>query len=106
MEHIYDAYTREINGKTFYFVKKYSVFPDVKDCPPVLENMGMHTNFHKACGFARIQDETAIGSLMSQVHIVPQSARVIHLPKVKSITHSLLKNTHDAILKLKLASFS
>lgn len=106
MENIYNAYTREINGKTFYFVKKFSMFPELNDCPPILENMGMHTNFYKACRFAQIDDDMVIRSLMNQVHIVPHSAKVIHLQKVRSITHSLLKNTQHAILKLKLASFN
>ncbi len=106
MENIYNAYTKEINGRTFYFVKKFTVYPEIKDCPPVLERMGMHSNFYKACHLAQIPDDKAIRYLMNELHIVPESARVIHLPKVKSMTHSLLKNTHHAILKLRLASIN
>jgi hypothetical protein len=106
MENIYNAYTKEINGKTFYFVKKFTAFPEIKDCPPVLEQMGMHTNFYKACDLAQITDKNAINQLMNDLHIVTESARVIHLQKVKSITHSLVKNTQHAILKLRFASIN
>ena len=95
-----------INGKTFYFIKKFTAFPEIDDCPPILEKMGMHTNFHKACSLALVDNDKAISQLMSDLHIVPETARVIHMQKVKSVTHSLLKNTQHAILKLKLASFN
>ena len=106
MENIYNAYTKEINGKTFYFVKSFISYPEIKDCPPVLEKMGMHTDFYKACHFAKIHDDSIINQLMNELRIVPETARVIHMPKVKSVTHSILRNTQHAILKLKLASFN
>ncbi len=106
MENIYKAYTKEINGKTFYFVKKFSAFPEYKNCPTVLDTMGMHTNFYKACNIAHVNDDIAISKLTNELHIIPDTARVIHLPKIKSITHSLLKNTQHAILKFKLASIN
>ena len=106
MENIYNAYTKEINGKTFYFVKKFSVYHEIKDCAPVLEKMGMHMNFHKACYLAQINDDNIVSHLMSELHIVNESGKVIHLQKVKSMTHSILKNTQNAILKLRLASIN
>jgi hypothetical protein len=106
MENIYNAYTKEINGKTFYFVKKFSTFPEYPNFPNVLESMGMHTDFHKACKLAKVDDEIAIHNLMSELHIIPDSARVIHLHRVKAMTHSLIKNTQHAILKLRLASIN
>ena len=106
MENIYKAYTKVINGKTIYFVKKFSVFPEIKDCPPVLEKMGMHSNFHKACYLAHIRDGDIVNKLINTLQITPEPGRVIHLKKVKSMTHSILKNTQHAILKLKLASIN
>jgi len=106
MENIYKAYTKEINGKTFYFVKKLSAFPEYENCPTVLDGMGMNTNFYKACNIAHVYDDLAVNKLMNELHIIPESARVIHLPKIKSITHSFLKNTQHAILKFRLASIN
>ena len=106
MENIYKAYTKEINGKTFYFVKKFSIFPEYENFPSVLDAMGMHTNFFKACNIAKIDDEGIINKLISELHIIPESGRVIHMQRVKAITHSLIKNTHHAILKLGLASIN
>ena len=106
MENIYKAYTKEINGKTFYFVKKFSSFPEYENSPKVLDAMGMHTNFYKACNIAQIDDDMAVSKLMNDLHIIPDSARVIHMHGVKAMTHSLIKNTHQAILKLRLASLN
>jgi hypothetical protein len=106
MENIYNAYTKEINGKTFYFVKKFSIFPEYPNSPKVLDSMGMHTDFCKACKLAKIDDEMIVNNLMGELHIIPESARVIHLHRVKAMTHSLIKNTQHAILKLRLASIN
>jgi hypothetical protein len=106
MENIYKAYTKEINGKTFYFVKKFSVFPEYENSPKVLDAMGMHTNFYKACNIAKIDDDIVVRNLMNELHIIPDSARVIHMHGVKAMTHSLIKNTQQAILKLRLASLN
>lgn len=106
MESIYRAYTKEINGTKFYFVKRYSTFPEYEDFPEVLDTMGMHTDFYKACDIAKIYDEIVIAGLMKELHIIPESARIIHMNGVKAMTHSLIKNTHQAILKLRLASIN
>ena len=101
MENIYKAYTREINGLNFYFIKKYAAFPEYEDFPNVLESMGMHSDFYKACDIAKVYDESVVARLMNDLHIIGESARVIHIHRTKSITHSLIKNTQQAILKLK-----
>lgn len=106
MENIYKAYTREINGRTFYFIKKFSVFPGHDNYPCIMDRMGMHTNFYKACDIAQIYDDSVIGKLKNELHIMPESTRVIHMAKIKSRTNSLLKNTHHAILKFRLASIN
>lgn len=106
MENIYKAYTKEINGKTFYFVKKFSIFPEYENSPKVLDSMGMHIDFFKACNIAKIDDDMVVSKLMNELHIIPDSARVIHMHRVKAMTHSLIKNTHQAILKLRLAAIN
>jgi len=104
MENSYVAYTKEINGVIFYFVKKYATFPDYEGFPKVLDSMGMHTDFYKACGIAEIYEESVVSELMKELHIIPDRARIIHMNNVKSFTHSFLKNTQQAILKLRWAS--
>ena len=103
MENIYKAYTREINGLNFYFVKKFTSFPEYEHFPNVLDSMGMHSDFYKACDIAKVHDESVVARLMNDLHIIRESARVIHINRTKSITHSLIKNTQQAILKLKWA---
>ncbi len=106
MENIYKAYTKEINGKTFYFVKRFSAFPEIENSPSILDYMGMHTNFYKACTLAHVYDEIVVNRLLNELHIIPESARIIHMTKARSITHSFLRNTHHAFLKLRWASIN
>lgn len=106
MESIYKAYTKEINGVIFYFIKKYTTFPEYEGFPVVLDSMGMHRDFYKACGIAKVYDEIVVTRLMNELHIIPESARIIHIHGVKAMTHSLIKNTHEAILKLRLATIN
>jgi hypothetical protein len=106
MENVYSAYTKVINDVTFYFVKKYASFPEYKDLPQVLETMGMHTDFYRACDIAQVYDEVIINQLLDDLHILPESARVITMGPKKSITHTLLKNTHHVISKFRLAGIN
>ncbi len=106
MKHVYAAYTRMVDNNTFYFVKKYTVFPEYQNFPKVLDSMGMHVDFYRACDIAEIYDESIINKLLDDLHILPETAKVIPMSGIKSITNSFLKNTHHAILKLRLATIN
>jgi hypothetical protein len=56
MTTFYTAYSKTINGSTFYFVKNYQTFPEFENVAPVLETFGMHTSFKQACKIALIFD--------------------------------------------------
>lgn len=105
MKNIYTAYSKEINGKTFFFVKKYNVFPEYENFPQVLDSMGMHTDFYKACNIVKIDDKAVVKGLLDELHI-PDSEKTIQIHRVKGMTHTLIKNTHHAILKLRLAGIN
>ncbi|MDQ6845795.1 MAG: hypothetical protein M3Z92_15870 [Bacteroidota bacterium] len=67
MENFYSAYVRTVNGDAFYFVKKYQLFPELKDVPPILDSYAMHTNFEKACKIAMIFDKAIQKQLMTEL---------------------------------------
>ena len=69
MEHYYKSYTKTINGITYYFVKKYTSFPEFENTPAVLERYGMHVDFKKACMIAEIYDSLVIEQLYSEASI-------------------------------------
>ncbi len=89
MENFYSAYVRTVNSDTFYFVKKYQVFPEYKDVPPILENYAMHTDFKKACKIAMVWDKAVQEQLINELQysnplagmqkIQPSKARVYKL---------------------------
>ncbi|MEP7143684.1 MAG: hypothetical protein ABI707_12470 [Ferruginibacter sp.] len=79
MENFYTAYTKVIENKTYYFVKKFLIFPEFKDVSPVLENYGMHIDFNKACGIAQINDPKIREQLLNEAEGSIQQAKVIDL---------------------------
>ena len=82
MENIYTAYTKVIENKTYFFVKKYLAFPELKDVPPMQEAFGMHTDFNKACEIAGIQDPKIREQLLSEAEGAVPQAKVIELKNV------------------------
>ncbi len=79
METYYTAYTKLLDFKTYYFVKKFSAFPELKDVPPFMESYGMHTDFNRACSIAGLTDETIKAGLLQQAEASRQSAKVVDL---------------------------
>ncbi len=79
METFYTAYTKMLDFKIYYFVKKFTAFPELKDVPPVMESYGMHTNFEKACSIAGITDAAVRVSLLQQADEGRQTAKVFEL---------------------------
>jgi len=85
MENFYTAYTKNVQGTTFYFVKKYIIFPELKDATSVLESYGMHTNFDRACQIAQINDRETRSQLLTDLQNA-NSAKVIHMNTIKDIS--------------------
>lgn len=90
---IYRAYTRVINRKTHYFVKKYDTFTGLDNIPPILDSMGMHIDFIRACELASVENESVMHDLMEELNLTKVSGKVIPIqslqkeqtPKVASI---------------------
>jgi hypothetical protein len=79
METIYTAYTKLLDYKVYYFVKKYSSFPELKNVSPILESYGMHTDFNRACSIAGIQDPKLKAQLLQEADATMQRAKVVEL---------------------------
>ena len=103
METLYTAYIKEVNNQQLYFVKKFSSFPELENVEPVLDALGMHHNFYRACDMATIYDEKIIKNLYNQLHIVPESENVTEDAKSKSLIGSLIKNTNHALARFRIA---
>ena len=79
METFYTAYTKLLDYKTYYFVKKFTSFPEFKNVSPVMESYGMHTNFDKACSIAGLTDATIKQQLLQQAEENTHRAKVVEL---------------------------
>lgn len=79
METFYTAYTKLLDFKTYYFVKKFSAFPEFKNVPPVMESYGMHTDFDRACTIAGITDAAVKEKLLQQAEDNKQTAKIVEL---------------------------
>lgn len=77
MEHIYNAYKKDVQGVTTYFVKKLRTFPELMGVPDIMEGYGMHTDFDKACKIAGITQKEIISQLFAEVTETQLPARVI-----------------------------
>ncbi|MFM2327614.1 MAG: hypothetical protein RIR31_1816 [Bacteroidota bacterium] len=79
METFYTAYTKLLDYKTYYFIKKYTAFPELKDVSPILESYGMHTSFDKACSIAGVTDVIIKEQLLQQAEEKVPRAKIIEL---------------------------
>ncbi len=79
MENIYTSYTKKIQSTTYYFVKKFVVFPEYKGVPPVLEGYGMHEDFDRACAIAAVNDGDIKKQLLQEMETGLRPAKVIDL---------------------------
>lgn len=79
METFYTAYTKLLDFKTYYFVKKFTAFPELKNVEPVMEAYGMHPDFDKACSIAGVTDAEVKETLLEQATENRQTAKVFEL---------------------------
>lgn len=82
METLYTAYTKLLDYKTYYFVKKFMAFPELKNVSPVLESYGMHTDFNKACSIAGVTDPIIKEKLLQQAEENTQRAKVFEMGNI------------------------
>lgn len=79
MEHIYISYCKKIDNSNFYFIKKFQVYPELFNIPPMLEGYGMHTNFDKACSLAGIYEQQIKNRLLQDVADTDMGGKVIEM---------------------------
>ncbi len=79
METFYTAYTKLLDYKTYYFVKKFTAFPELKNVSPILDAYGMNISFDKACSIAGIKDAKIKEQLLQQVEENTPRAKVVEL---------------------------
>ena len=79
MEIFYNAYTKIVQNKTYYFVKKFLTFPEYKEVEDILEGYGMHTDFNKACSIAGIDSLNVRKQLLDEIQQTAHQAKVIDL---------------------------
>ncbi len=86
MNIFYTAYTRQIQGTNFYFVKKFSTFPELKGIPDILESIGMHRDFKIACRIAKINDPLIQQNLLSAIDYGNSDyGKIIHMNSLSVI---------------------
>ena len=88
METFYKAYTKMIENKSYYFIKKYLRFPEYKDVADIMEGYGMHTDFNKACNIAGLEDIKIKEELLNGVNGNSPQAKVIELNPASEIIMS------------------
>ena len=101
MTPFYTAYTKSINGTTFYFVKSYLTFPEYQNVPPVLETFGMHADFKKACNIANIFNKEIQQELLTTIGIIePVKASPIRFGETRIYSLNNLKRKYTSFPSL------
>lgn len=85
METFYKAYTKVVQNKSYYFVKKYLSFPEYKDVADILEGYGMHTDFNKACSIAGLDNQGIKKQLLDEIQNAVPQAKVIDFKPVDMV---------------------
>lgn len=91
MENFYNAYTKIVDEKTYYFVKRYLAFPEFEHVSPVMEGYGMHADFVKACQIAGVKDPAIQHHIFQQLNANIPLAKVIDLKPVHFESRSATK---------------
>ena len=91
MENFYSSYTKTVQGKTYYFVKKFLTFPEFNNVPDVLVGYGMHTDFDKACNIAMIQETNIKLQLLNSMTGAVEKAKVIEMMPVNFESKSVVR---------------
>ncbi len=92
MNTFYTAYTRPIHGTIFYFVKKFIIFPELKDVPDIMESYGMHTDFNRACRIAQVKDPAIKQKLLMEMQTAgAPRAKVIRMNTNGATGYSMTK---------------
>lgn len=83
MEYLYNAYTKLVNDKLHYFVKKFMTFPELPGVADVQAGFGMHTDFEKACILCGIDDRICRKQILLELEQRNQSGLPHWLPIVR-----------------------
>ena len=103
MENFYSAYVRTVNGDTYYFVKKYQVFPEYKEVPPILDSYAMHTDFEKACKIATVCDKAIQQQLINELQHNNALTSVQKIQPAKARIYKLIQGQINLPSKFKLS---
>ncbi len=86
MNTFYSAYTRQVQGTKFYFVKRFSTFPELKGMPAILENYGMHPDFKMACSIAKVDDPSIRQNLLESIENAEAAhGKIVHIDSLNVI---------------------
>ncbi|CAN5799934.1 hypothetical protein BH11BAC4_BH11BAC4_18080 [soil metagenome] len=91
MENFYTSYSKTVQGKTYFFVKKFLTFPEFNNVPDVLVGYGMHTDFDRACTIAMVQDTNIKLKLLNSMTGAFEQAKVIEMMPVKFESKSVVR---------------
>ncbi len=104
---IYKSYARVVNGRRFYFVKKFETYSDAGNLPPILVSMGMHHDFMKACELARVDDPDVIQDLLAEFTVRRSPEKVSSVSQLQRQEERKVSSVwypHYWISKLKWAN--
>ncbi|MEO6405462.1 MAG: hypothetical protein ABIY51_03065 [Ferruginibacter sp.] len=106
METFYKAYSKTVQNKKYYFVKKIAHFPEYKELDDLLIGYGMHVNFNTACSIANVDSKKIRERLLAEAEYVPAVGKLINLyrPAVQSKNMMQILQNSISLLQVKFMS--
>lgn len=90
MNHIYISYSKLIEGKKHYFVKKFLRLTGCENVSDILEGYGMHTDFNKACIIAGIKEHETRRRIFESMSENEPLAKLINLNNSPALRRSVM----------------
>ncbi len=106
METFYKAYSKMVQNKKHYFVKKIAHFPEYREVDDIVIGYGMHVNFNRACSIANINSQKIRQQLLAEADYVPATGKLVNIyrpVKQQKNLIQLLQNSFS-LLQLKFLS--
>ena len=106
METFYKAYSKMVQNRKHYFVKKIAHFPEYEELDDLVLGYGMHVNFNRACSIAKIDSPKIRQQLLAEADYVPATGKLVNIYRPVKQQKNLIQLLQNSISLLHVKFLS
>lgn len=106
METFYKAYSKMVQNRKYYFVKKIAHFPEYKELDDIVVGYGMHVNFNQACNIAKIDSMKIRQRLLTEADYVPVQGKLVNIYRPVKQQKNLMQLLQNSLSLLQVKFLS